>query len=185
MIANILTVGHLLYKMITGEEYSFLVYLIFIVIVLILQGIFAFLLEVKNADGLGYVAVTYGVLQPIVLCLAFWVFYQISEKGALTFWLVVWEIVKILIILAVFEGIFAFWILMAKTQFHRLSRFLAFSYGFPSVGITGLGVYRYIMRGVELDRFFIGFLLLIAATPILAAITKSIEPEDGSRRSYG
>ena len=173
--ANLIAIGDLFYKISSGAHYNFFTYLFWIFIVIGLQAFFVWLLEIKNMDESSYISVLYGLLIPVTLSVGYFGFYKISGNVNIDFWDSLWEALKLLIIFAVIEGIFLFWTNLCELSFHREKEYLAFAFGIPSLLITSLGIERYIISGIELDRFFVGYLLLVLSAPVLAAATKDFK----------
>ena len=79
-IASILTIGDILYKIISGQEYNFFAWLIMLIIVALIIIFFCLLLNIEFSDQVSYIPVMFSVLLPIVIIMGYYAFHKLITE---------------------------------------------------------------------------------------------------------
>ena len=173
-VASLITIGDLCIKLFTGREYDYLSSILWIVVVIGIQIAFSELLDLNYSDSGTYVVVLFALLVPICLASGYTNYHNLVMTANLPSDVsVVAEITKTLFFFILTVSLPIAWSKICESYFLREPTWLALMFALPCLLITALGLSRYILSNLPLDRFFFGYVLLIAAAPGLAAFLKS------------
>lgn len=176
LIANLITIGDLVYKIAFTDSYDYSTSISLVVVVVLLQLSFYYLLDLKISEKESYVSLIYYTIIPLIIAVSGWGVYKTSLldiEHLVNLDSILLESFKsgTLIVIAVF--LFLFWSKATGSDLYKKSYYLSFAFGIPSVLVFFLAALRYTFQNNSLDVHFIGFLILLVVTVLLAGIVKS------------
>lgn len=101
-------------------------------------------------------------------------FHQTAMAGEAGVMQVLVEVLKLLILFGLVGGLAIFWSGVCSQDFAGKPLYIALAFALPCLLLTSLGVSRYIFSGNEIDRFFVGYLLLIVTAPFMATVSREV-----------
>lgn len=181
LIASLITIGDMLFKIAFKDSYDYTTSISLILVIVVLQLAFYYLLDLKITEKESYISLVYFALIPVIISISGWGFYKsasLDPPFGMGLEDIFSESFKAGLLIIITVGLFLFWSKATKSKTYKNSNYLSFAFGIPSVVIFLLATYRYTFNNQTLDVHFFGFILLLLITIILAAIVKSTFTSD-------
>ncbi len=184
-VASVITIGDFCIKLAAGLDYDYVTSMMWILAVVFVQLIFAWLLELEFSESEAYVVVLFSLLVPVCLVAGCMNYHVAVTEGELETIEIMPEILKSLLFFSVVSSLPVAWSWLCRVQILHGPGFLGVMFALPCLLVTSLGIERYILKGRSLDYYSAGYFAFILIAPALAALTKfgleaSIDPKDSS-----
>ncbi len=176
LIASLITIGDMIYKIAFRDTYDYSTSISLILVIVVLQLSFYYLLDIKITKNESYISLAYFILIPLIISVSGWGFYKNanldiqSSKDIVDVFI---ESFKAGLLIVITVGLFLFWSRATRSNVYKSNSYLSFAFGIPSVVIFLLASYRYTFSNHKLDVHFFGFIILLIITVALATIVKS------------
>ena len=188
LIASLITIGDMVYKIAFMDNYDYSTSISLILVVIVLQLAFYYLLDLKISENESYVSLVYYAIIPIIISVSGWGFYKTARldlEHYTSLGKVLLESFKAGSLIVIAVGLFLFWSKATKSTLYKKSHYLSFAFGIPSVIVFSLAASRYTFQNNSLDVYFVGFIILLIITILLAGIVKTIASEAKGRDGAG
>lgn len=181
LIAALLTIGDVIWKIINNQNYNITAVLIVIAMTIIFQLFISLItgLDVNKKDD--YIPVIVYIYIPLIIVTSVSSYFRMVINTNIGYTNFLLEAFKLSVMIIVTTFLYLFWSNMFDTRFHKNKLLHGFVFGLTSSSIIGIIVYLYIINNKPTDNSLWGFVLIAFTITLASALTRLFPLDKGDK----